>query len=356
VTVALRPVPLILVLAACSPSQATVSQDPRIRTIDSVMSAAEKDGYSGMILVRSRNVVLLRKAYGLADREAGKRMSMETGIEIGSIVKPITLVALLRLQEMGKLHLSDSLAAFLPQAPLDKRAITLELIARHRAGFPDTFGGDYDTVTRDWIVQKVLGAPLLFQPGDTNRYSNSGYSLLAAIIELRSGMPYEQFVHENVLRPAGTLRIGYRLPGWKSSDLAVGYRANGNRWGTPLDSAWLPDGPGWNLRGNGGMFATADELAQWYEALFDGKILGDSALRMFYGISAGQSPSVGGLALAHAGGNGIFNTLHVAWIDADTHMTIFSSVAGKQAESVWTGFRDALVAIGREARDTIPRR
>jgi CubicO group peptidase (beta-lactamase class C family) len=344
---------LAMIAAAILSAPICVAQenvDPRVRTIDSVLTQAEKGGYSGLVLVRSRNKVLLRKAYGMADREAGKPMTMETGIEIGSIVKPITMVALLRLEEEGKLSLSDSLAEHLPGVPPDKRAITLEQIARHRAGFPDTFGSDYAPVTRDWIVQRVLSAPLLFTPGDTNRYSNSGYSVLAAIIEMRSGKPYEQFVRENVLRPAGTLRIGYRLPGWKSSDLAVGYRTNGVRWGTPLDSTWLDDGPGWNLRGNGGMFATADELAQWYESLFDGRILGDSALRKFYSISAGQSPSVGGLALAHAGGNGIFNALHLSWIEADTHMTIFSSVAGRRAEDVWNGFRDALISIGREAR------
>jgi CubicO group peptidase (beta-lactamase class C family) len=277
-------------------------------------------------------------------------MTTHTGIEIGSIVKPITLVALLRLQEMGKLSVSDSLGSHFPQVPPDKRGITLELIARHRAGFPDLFGGDYDPVSRDWIVQKVLSAPLLYAPGDTNRYSNSGYSLLAAIIEQRSGMPYEAFVREHVLRPAGTLRIGYRLPEWKSADLAVGYRADGSRWGTPLDSTWLPDGPGWNLRGNGGMFATTHELAQWYEALFDGKILGSAALEKFYSIAAGTSRTVGGLSLGHAGGNGIFNTLQVSWIEADTHLTIFSSVANHQAERVFDRFREPLISIGKEAR------
>jgi len=325
--------------------------DPRVRAIDSVMTSAEKAGYSGIVLVRRRGEVLLDKAYGFADREANRRMSTETGIEIGSIVKPITLAALMRLQEMGRLSLSDSLGRHFDDVPPDKRGITLELIARHRAGFPDVFGGDYEPVSRDWVVQQVLSARLLFTPGDSNRYSNSGYSVLATIIEKRSGMPYEKFVRENVLKPAGTLRIGYKLAGWKSADLAVGYRADGKRWGTPLDSTWLPDGPGWNLRGNGGMFATTHELAQWYEALFAGKVLGKAALAQWYAIATGESRSVGGRALGHAGGNGIFNTLQVSWIDADTHLTIFSSVANHQAERVWDGFREPLVSLAKEARE-----
>jgi CubicO group peptidase (beta-lactamase class C family) len=342
---------LTLITASSASAQRPSEPDPRVRAIDSVMMHAESEGYSGIILIRRHNEVLLDKAYGWADRDAKRRMTTQTGIEIGSITKPITLAALLRLQEMGKLSLSDSLGRHFPQTPADKRAITLELIARHRAGFPDLFGGDYDPVSRDWIVQKVLSAPLLYTPGDSNRYSNSGYSLLAVIIEQRSGMPYETFVREHVLRPAGTLRIGYRLAGWKSADLAVGYRADGTRWGTPLDSTWLPDGPGWNLRGNGGMFATTHELMQWYLALFAGKVLGEAALQKFYSIAAGQSRTVGGQSLAHAGGNGIFNTLHVSWIEADTHLTIFSSVANHQAERVWDHLRDSLISIGKEARE-----
>ncbi len=335
-----------LVMAGQATAQIT---DPRVRVIDSVMTNAEKAGYSGIILVRRRGEVLLNKAYGFADRENKRHMTTETGIEMGSIVKPITLAALLRLQEMGRLSLADSLGKHLPDVPPDKRGVTLELIARHRAGFPDTFGGDYDPVSRDWVVQQVLAARLLFAPGDSNSYSNSGYSVLAAIIEKQSSMSYEAFVRQNVLKPAGTLRIGYKLPGWKSAELAVGYRADGTRWGTPLDSTWLPDGPGWNLRGNGGMFATTDELANWYDAMFAGKVLGKTALEKWYGITAGQSRSVGGLALGHAGGNGIFNALHVSWIDADTHLTIFSSVANHQAERVWDGFREPLVSIAKEA-------
>lgn len=337
---------LVGILAAVSvPLGAQGSMDPRVRAIDSVMTAAERAGFSGIVLVRQRDVLLLDKAYGSADRERGRRMTTSTGIEIGSLVKPITVVALLRLQEMGKLSLNDSLGRFFPQTPADKRGITLELIARHRAGFRDTFGGDYDTVSREWIVRQVLAAPLLHAPGTKYQYSNSGFSLLAAVIEQTAGTSYESFVREQVLRPARTLRIGYRLAGWTTNDLAVGYRSDGVRWGTPLDSAWLADGPGWNLRGNGGMFATTRELSQWYEALTEGKVLGPDALKQFYAISATQSASLGGRILGHAGGNGIFNTLQITWTDADTHFTIFSSVADHRAERLWPSLREHVIAI-----------
>jgi CubicO group peptidase (beta-lactamase class C family) len=325
-----------------------VGSDPRVEAIDGVLTAAEMEGLCATILIRSHDKVLLHKAYGLADAEAGREMTIETGFDIGSLVKPITGTAILKLEEQGKLSTSDTLARFFPDAPGDKRDITLMQVLTHTAGMQDLFGGDYEVVSRDWILDKIMSSPLVAVPGEREEYSNSGYSLLAIIIEEVSGQSYEEFVRDHVLVPAGVHRIGYVLPGWTNQELAVGYRRDGQRWGTPIDHPWADDGPGWNLRGNGGMLATAAEMGQWYEALFDGKVLDPEVLAKYYSYGAGESPSVGGMALAHAGGNGIFNTLQISWIDADTHMTFFSSCAAHQAESVWREFRDELVSLGKE--------
>jgi CubicO group peptidase (beta-lactamase class C family) len=318
-----------------------------LQEIERTLSTAEARGFSGLILLRAGERQLLAKAYGWADRQARKRMTMETGIEIGSIVKPLTLAALLRLEEMGKLSIQDTLAEHFANVLQDKRAITLEMVARHRAGFPDLFGGDYQLVDRDWVVGKVLGSRLIAHPGEREKYSNSGYSLLAAIIELKSGMPYETFVRQEVLEPAGVLRIGYRLAGWSNADLAVGYRRFGLRWGTPLDHAWMQDGPGWNLRGNGGMLATAADLSTWYSALRGGRVLGGKALSQFMAIDASESKLVGGKVMVHAGGNGIFNCLQVCYCAPEVYLTLFSSVANHKAELLWKLIRDAVVAIAK---------
>jgi len=328
-----------------------VASDPRIETIDGVLSAASEEGLCGTVLIRSHNRVLLHKAYGWADSEVGREMTIATGFDIGSLVKPITATGILKLEQQGKLSTSDTLAHFFPDAPADKRDITLKQVLTHTAGMQDLFGGDYQVVSRDWILDKIMSSPLIAPPGEREEYSNSGYSLLAIIIEEVSGQPYEEFIRDEVLTPAGVHRLGYILPGWSRDELAVGYRRDGERWGTPIDHPWAEDGPGWNLRGNGGMLSTAEEMAQWYEALFDGKILGPDGLAKFYEYDAGESPTVGGMALAHAGGNGIFNTLQISWIDADTHMTLFTSCAAREGESVWTDFRDELVSLGRQGME-----
>jgi CubicO group peptidase (beta-lactamase class C family) len=332
-------------------STEVVASDARLATIDSVVTAAVGDGLCGVLLIRSHDEVLLHKAYGRADAESGREMTIATGFDIGSLVKPITGTGILKLEEIGKLSTGDTLAKFFPDAPADKRDITVMQLLTHTAGMQDLFGGDYEVVSREWILEKIMSAPLIAAPGEREEYSNSGYSLLAIIIEEVSGQPYEEFIRDEVLEPAGVHRLGYILPGWTNDELAVGYRRDGARWGTPIDHPWADDGPGWNLRGNGGMLSTAEEMGQWYEALFDGKILGPEALAKYYSYGAGESPTVGGMALAHAGGNGIFNTLQISWIDADTHLTFFTSCAVREAESVWRDFREDLISLGREGME-----
>ncbi len=317
--------------------------------VDSVLRAKEAEGFAGVMLIRAAGREVLHEAYGYADREAGRPMTVDVGFDIGSLVKPITALAILRLEEMGRLSTDDRLAKYFPQAPPDKADITLWQLLTHTSGLPDIFGSDYDVVTRDWVLEQALAADLLGPPGEEERYSNAGYSLLAMIIEDVSGQPFETFVRQESFTRAETHGLGYVLAGWTNDRLAVGYRGE-QRWGTPLDHAWAEDGPGWNLRGNGGMLGSASDMARWYQAVFDGRLVGPEALEKFYSFEAGESPSVGGLALGHAGGNGIFNTLQVSWIEHDVHMTIFTSVARPlNAESVWDEIRDDVIAIVRAA-------
>jgi CubicO group peptidase (beta-lactamase class C family) len=320
--------------------------------IDAALTRAEAAGLCGVILVRDRNHTLLHKAYGTANPAKSRPMTIDTGFDIGSIVKPMTLAAILRLEEQGKLKLDDRLEKHFPEAPSDKRGITLRQIADHRSGMADVFGGDYDIVTREWLVETAMKSPLLYAPGSEKRYSNSGYSLLAVVIERTTGEPFETFVRREVLLPAGVQRIGYVQAGWTKPDLAVGTTAQGERWGTPLDHAWAEDGPSWNLRGNGGMLATAEELSTWYEALFDGKVLGTTALSRFYEIYSGESRTVGGRALSHAGGNDVFNAFQVSFIDWDVHMTFLTSSGAQSAEQLWksTELRQRVLAIANNAK------
>jgi len=332
-----------------------ILQEPRLDAADvsehleairAVLDQHAERGLCGVVLIRAGNEELLHKAYGFADRESKRRMTIDTGFDIGSLVKPITATAVFRLEQDGKLSTGDRLSKFFPDIPDDKRDITLNQVLRHTAGFADLFGGDYDIVTRDWFLDKALRADLIGAPGKQERYSNSGYTLLAVIIENVSGQSYEAYVNEHVLRPADTPEIGYIIPQWRNDQLAVGYR-RGRRWGTPLDHPWGDDGPSWNLRGNGGMLATAQQMCQWYEALFDGKIINPAQLDAYMDFDAGGSRARRNRSLGHAGGNGVFNTQQESMIDRDVHLTFFTSTSQNRAEDVWPDIRKHFFAIAR---------
>ena len=169
---------------------------------------------------------------------------------IGSITKPFTAAAILKLEMQGKLTVEDPIAKHLPGVPEDKRGIAIHHLLTHTAGFESDFAGDYDPVGRDEYVQRVLGSKMRSAPGTAYHYANSGYSLLGAIIEIVSGQPYETYLRDNLFVPAGMKDTGYRVPGRSVDREAVGYDGQ-KRWGRLSEKPWADDGPYWALRANG---------------------------------------------------------------------------------------------------------
>jgi CubicO group peptidase (beta-lactamase class C family) len=247
--------------------------------LDSTMRVAERAGFSGVVRIERDGATLLEKGYGLANR--GKRIpfTAETVVQIGSNTKDFTAVAILQLQEAGKLSQSDSLAKYFPSAPADKRNITIAQLMNHRAGFPAGIGGDFEALKRSAFIDRAMKTPLLFPPGSRESYSNTGFSVLAAIIEQVTGTTYDAYVQRAILAPLGLRRTGFLLPGFKADDLAHGYLAAGSDQGTMLAKPHDTDGPYWNLRGNGGMLSTVADMHAFYKELFEGTKLMTPATR-----------------------------------------------------------------------------
>nr|MBA2557452.1 beta-lactamase family protein [Chloroflexota bacterium] len=218
------------------------------------------------------------------------------------------------------------IAKFFPDAPEDKQQITISHVLRHRAGFPDTFGSDYQLIDRESLRRTLFETPLLAPVGQESRYSNSGYSLLAMIIEDVGGSPYEEWVHEEIIRPAGVEDFGYGIPYWPRDTLAVGIRRNGERFGTPLEHAWYGDGPGWNLRGNGGMLSNARGIHDLFLAMEqEDEVLGREArLAWRPAVQPGNASEYAAL-----GGNGIFNAVYFR--------SVTVSKEGERREITWVG-------------------
>lgn len=318
------PALLALSIGLCSCSEVPTAQaekqpDPSAR-IDSFLNACTTAGFNGSVLVMRDGAALLDKGYGLRDREQNLPNEPGTVHAIGSITKQFTAACILKLQEQGRLKVTDAMSAYLPDVPKDKAGITLHQLLTHSAGFPGAIGDDNEPIDGGEFTRLALRAPLEFAPGTGYGYSNVGYSLLGIIVEKVSGMAYERYLHDELLAPAGALRTGYRIPDWTKEQLAIGYRKDGSRWGTMLDHPIVNGGPGWHLRANGGLLSTTHDMAAWLEALRTQMVLGQASTEaMFaphvaegegadshygYGWAIFRTPR-GTRLITHNGGNGI---------------------------------------------------
>ena len=264
---------MLTAAAALLATAATLHAQDISARLDSALRAAEQRGFSGVVRIERNGTVMLEKGYGFANREAKTPFTPATVVQIGSNTKDFTAVAILQLQAAGKLSLGDSLPKYFANVPADKRGITLRMLLNHRAGFPLGIGGDFAPFTRAMLVDSAMKTALLFSPGMREGYSNTGYSLLAAVIEQVTGKTYDRHIHDAIIVPAGLTRTGFILPGFGANDLAHGYNAAGRDEGTMLAKPHAPDGPHWNLRGNGGMLSTAADMAKFYRMLFDSETL-----------------------------------------------------------------------------------
>jgi CubicO group peptidase (beta-lactamase class C family) len=344
------PVALAVANAAGAQAPAAPPSDSALTArVNQYLSRIADRGYAGGVLVRRSGRTLLARSYGLANREAGIRADANTVYNIGSITKQFTAAAILRLEELGKLRTTDSIARFFPKAPADKRAITLHQLLTHTAGFESDYSpGDYEPNTRDEYVGRMFAKPLRTPPGAAHHYANSGYSMLAAIVEIVTGKDYESALRELVLLPAGMRETGYAAPHWAPNRVAHGYQARRD-WGTIVERIAVPGAPFWALRGNGGLHTTLADMAHWDDALNDRRMLTDSSRRKFmtgyvnegpdgrsqyaYGWAVMRTPR-GTRLVTHNGGNGVYVAELLRYVDEGVTIFLTSTVAEQPASPV----------------------
>lgn len=306
-----------------------------------------RDGFSGALLV-SDGTHLLHKCYGLADRANAVACDEQTAFDIGSVTKQFTGAAILKLEMQGRLSVADRIDRFLTDAPPDKRGITVHQLLTHSGGLPPAVGDDYEALSREAFVSRVWATPLRRQPGTSYEYSNVGYSLLAAIVEVVTGQAYEQYLREHLFAPAGMMHTGYRLPAWAATQVAVGYRDE-TAWGKPNEKPWGPAGPYWNLLGNGGIISTTGDLYRWHQALLGEAILSQSAKTKYYtrhieeGAGAGTYYGYGWALfptprnttlVTHNGGNGFFFADVLRYLDERVTVILLTNAARPEFRAI----------------------
>jgi CubicO group peptidase (beta-lactamase class C family) len=284
---------LISLLAAASPSlAATAPLSPVAASVDDLFSRLTAHGFSGSVLVVRHGETVLRKGYGLADQKTGTPVEPETAFEIGSITKQFTAAGILRLEMDGRLTTADRLGTFLPaiakhvglelapgQIREDVAGITLHQLLTHTSGL-DNLYVDQSPTWKDYLA-KTLAQPLLAAPGQEFHYSNTGYDLLAMIVEVVSGVPYERYLREKLFLPAGMSSTGFDLPPWRRDRVARYQDWTTREWAFPVEMP-LDRPPRLRLSGSGGMLSTVDDLYRWHQALLGDRILSAAAKEKLY--------------------------------------------------------------------------
>jgi CubicO group peptidase (beta-lactamase class C family) len=273
--------------------------------------------------------VFYEKGFGYRDVENQLKATSDTVFAIGSITKSFTCVALVQLQEEGKLSLHDPIKEYLPDFHLKKGKyddqMTIHHFMTHTSGIPDlqmfpmvlyeSLTADdfrYDPTIRgnkeafqaihtyegylDHISQ--LDFELLNRPGEEWHYSNDCYGLLGAIIERVSGKPYEQYVKENILEPAGMKHTSFFLDDFHDKDVAkiyVSREQNGKTVVVPSPNWW--DTP--VQRASGFLKSTVSDMLKYTELFrMNGKvgterILTNDSIKQMTEVQIWKNPLIG---------------------------------------------------------------
>jgi CubicO group peptidase (beta-lactamase class C family) len=318
--------------------------------VDRYLTGLEAMGFSGGIIVDRQGDVVLRKGYGLADREARRRYTPETVQDIASINKSFTAAAILLLESRGLLRTDDPISRFFDGVPVDKETITLHHLLTHQSGWPSVIGPDDEPIGAEAFVSRAMRTPLEFEAGAGVSYSNVAYSLLGIVVERLSGRGYEEFLREELLLPLGMENTGYVLADWPDEAIALGYRDD-VLFGRTIDQGWMADGPGWNLRANGGLQSTLDDMHRWLQLLRGGGPLDAGQIERWttakvelrggagyaYGWQVEESDY--GRVIAHNGGNPALSSDFVWLPEQNFFFYITSNTSFQGIDSIVRGAR-----------------
>lgn len=245
-----------------------------IGRVDARLQQSEKeDAFSGVVFVGKGKNILLSRGYGLADPIVGLKNNPDKRFMIASVSKSFVACAILQLEEKGLLSVHDPIGKYLPEYPeWNGKNITIHHLLSHTSGIPDYINDNSWRFklkqmsgwlpSKDELITSFQDRPLSFMPGSKFKYSNSGYVLLARIVEKVSGKDFAIYLQENMLDPLGMEDTGvgdFDLV----SNRAVAYKGRGAKK-KPYENfrkEWI--------FGMGEMYSTAKDLGTWMGSFAD---------------------------------------------------------------------------------------
>ncbi len=254
-------------------SMYTVQAQNRER-IDQILATYQGENAGASLLIIQDGSVLTQRSYGYADLEQRERVTPETNFRLASVTKQFTAACILQLIDQGKLALTTSLTEVFPGFPDYGARITVKHLLNHTSGLPDYEDYVADTAFHPQIKDRgvldiVMGLDSgYFAPGSQFRYSNSGYALLALMVETYGGLPFADYLQQHLFEPLGMDNtLAHEQGKTTVPHRAYGYTWTGNDWKRSDQSATSA------VLGDGGIYSNVLDLFKWDQALYTDRIL-----------------------------------------------------------------------------------
>ena len=241
------------------------------------------------VMVIQNGKPVLAKAYGLANLDSKTPCTTNSNFRLASVTKQFTAMAILILSEQHKLSLDDKITKFFPGFPPYGKEITVRHLLTHTSGIIDyedviPQGTTIPVSDRDVLLLLLQQTKTYFPIGSEFRYSNSGYALLALIVESASGKKYAAFLKENIFQPLGmTNSVAYEQGVSTVPNRAFGYGAKDGGFefsDQSLTSAVL---------GDGGVYSSVTDLYKWDQALYSDKLISNKLREEAFTIHSSKS-------------------------------------------------------------------
>jgi len=241
----------------------------------------KRNAFNGSVLISYKGTSIFERYYGYKDYSTQEKLTPRSTFQIASTSKTFTSGAILLLLQQNLLSLEDTLQKFFPDFPY--KGITVRMLLNHRSGLPDYihFSEDYwkdkkkFMCNEDVLQMMIRFKPKVYNTPDTHfRYNNSNFVLLALIVEKVTGVPFCDFMHQNIFLPLGMLDTWYYDPLSVRPSATKGYK--GSKW---YEDEIVPtDG----VLGDKGIYSTVTDLYKWDQALLAGKFIRSEFLGLAY--------------------------------------------------------------------------
>lgn len=270
-----------------------IAQHTRIARIDAFVNARHKyQNFNGNVLVAENGRVVYQRSIGFADLRSRRVLTSESVFNLASISKQFTAAAIMLCRERGLLSLDDPLSKYLPEVPY--YGINLRQMLTHTSGLPEQnelmykYWTSADPITNRDMLEYLIKykPPIAFKPGESFKYCNTNYSLLAFVVEKVTGQTFQQFVTANIFAPLKLRHTSFLNP--KPGNYRTIPNQTENYIFDHETKQMLPpeEIPQWKkavpltgLVGAGNIHSTTSDLLKWQESLNNATILKRESIR-----------------------------------------------------------------------------